>query len=210
MPTLLRPYRQRRREARGDLATLPDLLRPGLDLVFVGINPGLHSARVGHYFAAPTNRFWPAANQAGIFRPPLEPRQDRLALEQGIGFTDVVKRPSGKASEIKAAEFREGAIGLHRRLLEASPRLVCFNGMTAYRAYLRHAEGVDARPQFGVQVSPIGQARVFVAPSPSPANAAYSLEDLIGRYRRVADLLHDARSAGQPYEEAAYRGESRR
>ncbi len=168
---------------------LPDLLRSGLDLVFVGINPGVTSSRAGHYFATATNRFWPAVNAAGIFDPPLDHGRDHEALDQGIGFTDIVKRPTASASQLRAADFREGAAALKERLLDADPALVCFNGVTAYRNYLKYAEQVGERPSLGLQPRRIGDAEVFVVPSPSPANAAYSLEDLTGYYRQVARLL---------------------
>ena len=168
---------------------LPDLLRAGLDLVFVGINPGVTSSRAGRYFATPTNRFWPAVNAAGIFDPPLDHERDHEALGQGIGFTDIVKRPTAGASQLRAADFREGAVALKERLRDADPALVCFNGMTAYRNYVKYVEQVGERPSLGLQPRRIGNAEVFVVPSPSPANAAYSLEDLTRYYREVAERL---------------------
>ena len=80
------------------LKTLPDYLEHGLDVVFVGINPGAYSAEVGHYFATPQNRFWPAVNRSGLLTGPLDASTDHLALAQRIGFTDLVKRPSNSAS----------------------------------------------------------------------------------------------------------------
>jgi len=168
--------------------TLPDLLKPGLDIVFVGINPGLRSAENGHYFAHPRNRFWPAVNAAGVFNPPLSPETGHLAPGQGIGFTDVVKRPSASASAIRPVEFVAGAPVLKAKLLAAAPRAVCFNGMTAYQQYMRHAEGVTDKFEFGRQTQPIGSGVAFVVPSPSPANAAFSLEDLTSWYRQLAQL----------------------
>ena len=175
----------------GTLLPPPDLLRPNLRLVFVGINPGVRSAQVGHYFAAPTNRFWRAANAAGIFDPALGPESDREALSQGIGFTDIVKRPSARASEIRTSEFREGAHLLKARLLRVRPAAVCFNGMTAYRNFLKYAGDADAAGFFGRQAEPIGDATAFAVPSPSPANARFSLEDLVRWYGVVARWLEE-------------------
>ena len=89
------------------MKTLPDYLAPDLDIVFVGINPGAHSAEVGHYFATPANRFWPAVNRSGLFPEPLTAEDDHRALEFGVGFTDVVKRPSSSASKLRAADYRD-------------------------------------------------------------------------------------------------------
>ena len=91
--------------------TLPDYLRPGLDVVFVGINPGAYSARVGKYFATPQNRFWPALNRSGIVDAgrDLRPGDEAWLADLGLGFTDVVKRASSSASSLRAADFRKWA-----------------------------------------------------------------------------------------------------
>ena len=170
------------------MKTLPDYLAPGLDVVFVGINPGAYSAEVGHYFATPANRFWPAVNRSGIFPEPLTAEDDHRVLEFGVGLTDVVKRPSNSASKLRAADYRRWAPVLRRKLERFAPAIVCFHGVTAYRGYLKYAEGVDVRPQLGLQCRPIGASEVFVVPNPSPANAVYSVDDLADWYRRLRDL----------------------
>ena len=171
--------------------TLPDYLTPELTLVFVGLNPGLTSARDGHYFVSPRNRFWRAVNSAGIFDPPLEAETDHMALEQGIGFTDVVKRPSAGASDLRAADFREWAPVLKDKLERYAPRVVCFHGSVAYRNFLRYAERVNLRPELGLQTRPIGASTVFLVPNPSPANAAFSMDDLVGWYYQLRILLEE-------------------
>ena len=171
------------------LDTLPDYLEHGLDLVLVGLNPGLASVRLGHYFAQPRNRFWSAVTEAGLFDPPLTSDTDYLALEQGIGFTDVVKRPSRGASDLRAADFCQWAPILRRKLLEYAPRAVCFHGVTAYRNYLRYAEDIAPEVQLGPQCALIGEAQVFLVPNPSPANAVYSMDELVCWYRRLREFL---------------------
>ena len=173
------------------MKTLPDYLRDGLDIVFVGINPGRYSAEVGHYFAAPRNRFWTALNGSGLLSTPLDGNTDSLALEQGIGFTDVVKRPSNSASDIRVGDYRRWAPELKEKLERFSPRIVCFQGTTGYRNYLKYGEGVDDKPDLGLQRRTIGRSSVFVVPNPSPANAAYSLETLVEWYRRLRELRDD-------------------
>lgn len=171
------------------MPTLPDYLATGLDLVFVGLNPGLTSVRQGRYFASPRNRFWKAANAAGIFNPPLDASTDDEALDQGIGFTDVVKRPSSGASDLRAADFREWAPVLRDKLTKYAPVVVCFHGSVAYRNYLKYAEGVELAPDLGPQEQPIGSSKVFLVPNPSPANAVYSMGDLVDWYSRLKDFL---------------------
>ena len=94
------------------METLPDHLQPGLDIVLVGLNPSIPSAQTGRYFANPRNRFWRAFNAAGLTPEALGPETDHRMLEFGIGMTDVVKRPTAGVSDLKAADFREGASDL--------------------------------------------------------------------------------------------------
>ena len=178
--------------------TLPDYLRPGLDLVFVGINPGLYSVRRGHYFARPTNRFWPAFSRsrlsarirAALGRDALGPEDDRALLAFGVGFTDVVKVPSRGAGDLSSAHFRTWAPRLLGRLEPHRPKVACFHGLTAYRGFARyalHAAGTDW--DLGLQPLRVNQTRLFVVPNPSPANAHFRPDDYVRWYDRVAALL---------------------
>ena len=173
-------------ERQQDFETLTDYLRPGLDIVFVGLNPSSYSVRVGHYFANPRNRFWPALNRSGLVGEELGPERDSELGNYGIGFTDVVKRPTPQASGLRAADYREWAPALKQKLEHFQPRIACFHGMTGYKAYLRYAEGANERPELGPQERTIGATRIYVIPNPSPANAQYSLDDLAEWYRRLA------------------------
>jgi double-stranded uracil-DNA glycosylase len=125
--------------------TLPDLLRDGLDVVFVGINPGLYSAAQGHYFARRTNRFWPAFScstlsreaRRGLGLAMLGPAHDAALLIYGFGFTDVVKRPTGNAGELAPGELTAGAPLLLEKLARHRPLVACFHGLTGYRPFAR-------------------------------------------------------------------------
>ncbi len=167
--------------------TLPDHLREGLDLLFVGLNPSQYSAEVGHYFANPRNRFWPAFNLSGLVDRKVGAEDDATLLDDGIGFTDVAKRPTPMGSGLRAGDFRQWAPVLKEKVLKFAPRLVCFHGLMAYKAYLQHGEGVKESPQLGLQERTIGVSKVFVVPNPSPANAKYSLNDLADWYRRLRE-----------------------
>ena len=175
------------------METLPDYLRVGLDIVFVGINPSAYSVRVGHYFGNPRNRFWTAFNMSGLVAPTLTPELDHTLLDHGIGFTDLVKRPTPQASGLNAGDFRHGAPMLKEKLERCHPLIVCFQGITAYRQYLTYGEGVQAKSDLviGRQERPLGNSRVYVAPSPSPANARYSVDDLAGWYRDLKAYLEE-------------------
>ena len=170
-----------------ELATLPDHLREGLDLLFVGLNPSQYSAEVGHYFANPRNRFWAAFNLSGLVAREVTAEEDATLLDDGIGFTDVAKRPTPMGSALRAADFRQWAPVLREKILRFAPRLVCFHGLMAYKAYLQHGEGAKENPQLGLQERTIGASKVFVVPNPSPANAKYSLSDLAEWYGRLRE-----------------------
>jgi TDG/mug DNA glycosylase family protein len=174
--------------------TLPDLLRPGLDLAFVGINPSLYSVAQGHYFARKTNRFWPALSRSvlseaarralGVDR--LEPFHDAMLLDHGIGFTDVVKRPTARADELDPAEFADATRELVAKLETFQPRIACFQGMMGYRPFLRLYAPTLPKPVLGEQPLRIGRTRLFVVPSPSPANAHGSPAEQTAWYDRLA------------------------
>lgn len=176
--------------------TLRDYLREGLDIVLIGLNPSAYSVRVGHYFANPRNRFWAALSASRLVGRDLGPDDDAGMLADGIGFTDVVKRATPQASGLTAADYRRDAPLLRDKLLRYAPTIACFHGLTAYRAYLRHGEGLSSAGAIplGRQDHRIGKSRVFVMPNPSPANARYSLEDLTEWYRRLGEWRAELKS----------------
>lgn len=178
-------------------ATLPDLLRDGLDVVFVGINPSVFSATRGHYFARPTNRFWPAFSRSRLSLtarralgvPVLTPQHDRALLDHGFGFTDLVKRATARAADIPPREFNAGIAELTAKLERHRPRLACFHGVTGYRpVHLRLAPDA-ASPLLGLQEVTLGATRLFVVPNPSGANAHATPAEQARWYDRLAELL---------------------
>ena len=178
--------------------TLPDYLSPGLDLVFIGINPGLYSVRQGHYFARTTSRFWPAFSRSALSEPMRRMLgTDRLYAEHdvqlpqfGIGLTDIVKRPSANASELTASDFERWVPSLVEKLKLYAPRVACFHGLTGYRPFLsRVIPNVNCKPKLGSQPDLLGETRVYVVPNPSPANAHFTLSDQTGWYDRLAEFI---------------------
>jgi TDG/mug DNA glycosylase family protein len=171
--------------------TLPDYLRSGLAIVSIGLNPSLPSVRAGFYFANPRNRFWRALNGSGLVPEPLVPGTAAMAYlfeECAIGFTDVVKRPTAGGRDLRAADFREGAPLLKAKLEDSGPLIAWFHGKQAYTHYLRYTGGSGNPVAWGEQAMQTGTSRVFVTPNPSPANAVFSLADLVGYYHRLKDL----------------------
>ncbi len=183
------------------METLPDYLVPGLDIVFIGLNPSTISVKAGHYFANPRTRFWTALHQSGLVLQAelvsqLSPEHDRTLLQHGIGLTDVVKRPTSQGSSLKASDYRRWAPVLKHKLETYRPLVACYHGMMAYRNYLWHGEGVRlGEAKLGRQDREIRDSRVFVTPNPSPANARYSVSDLAGWYRELGRFVAELKQA---------------
>jgi double-stranded uracil-DNA glycosylase len=159
--------------------TLPDLLRPGLKIVFVGINPSLFSAQRGHYFARTTNRFWPCFSRSvlslearqALGVETLKPEHDRLLPDYGFGFTHLVKRPTARADQLDRMELAAGVGELTAKLECVKPRIACFHGITGFRHVHRALAAEEPAPELGEQPWRLGPSRLFVIPNPSPANA---------------------------------------
>ena len=180
--------------------TLPDLLRDGLDVVFVGINPSLFSAAEGHYFARKINRFWPAfsrsrlslAARQGLGVERLEPVHDRALQQYGFGFTDLVKRASPRSTDLTRDEPKDGVAELVRKLKRHKPRFACFHGVTVGRPVQRALAPEAGETGLGLQPYGIGATRIFVVPNPSPANAHFTPADQTYWYDALADALAEA------------------
>jgi TDG/mug DNA glycosylase family protein len=150
---------------------VPDLVAPGLTVLFCGINPSLYSAAVGHHFARPGNRFWPALYGGGFTDRVLRPSEERELLRLGLGITNIVERATAAAAELAGAELVAGAARLGARVARDRPRLVAFLGVTAYRTAF-----AQARAKIGPRDEPWHGARVWILPTPSGLNAHYTPE----------------------------------
>ncbi len=179
------------------LETLPDLLRDGLDVVFVGINPSVFSVERGHYFARPTNRFWPCLSRSILSRRArqalsverLGPEHDRALLDHGIGFTDLVKRATAKASELAPSEFTRSVRHLLTKLERHRSRIACFHGVTGFRPVHRLLTGQASEIKLGLQDLLLGPTRVYLVPNPSGANAHVTPADQTRWYDRLAECV---------------------
>jgi TDG/mug DNA glycosylase family protein len=171
-----------RRPSRGEVAaaagaTVPDVLAPGLRVLFVGINPGLYSGAVGHHFARPGNRFWKALAGAGFTDRTLTGVEDGALADFGLGLTNLVERATAGAVELSDDELRAGVHWLEAKVRRFRPAVVAFLGVGMYRV----AFGVrDAK--VGEQDARLAGARVWVLPNPSGLNAHYQVPDLVGLF----------------------------
>jgi TDG/mug DNA glycosylase family protein len=160
--------------------TLPDLIAPGLSILFCGINPGLYSAAVGYHFARPGNRFWPTLHRAGITERLLTPAQGHELLQYGCGITDLVARSSASADELSTDELIRGRRRLVIKVERYAPRCLAILGLGAYQKAFecRHAT-------LGKQSEQIGATVVWVLPNPSGLNAHYQPPELARQFRRL-------------------------
>jgi TDG/mug DNA glycosylase family protein len=167
------------------------VIAPDLRVLFVGINPGLYSAAVGHNFARPGNRFWPTLFAAGFTPELLTAARERELLRHGCGITNVVARTTARADELTAEELRAGAVLLGHKVRAYRPRSVAVLGITAYRAAF-------ARPKaaLGPQPDAMHGAPLWVLPNPSGLNAHHQLPQL-------ARLFAALREAGDAREDNA-------
>lgn len=180
-PRPSKPTREELLAARG--RTVPDVIAPGLRVLFCGINPGLYSGATGHHFARPGNRFWPALHGAGFTDRLLTPAEECELLKYGCGVTNLVARTTASADELTPDELVEGARRLRARVRRYAPKYVAVLGIGAYRTAFRKP---DAR--LGPQPETLEGAALWVLPNPSGLNAHYQLDDLVREFR----ALHDA------------------
>jgi mismatch-specific thymine-DNA glycosylase len=145
---------------------LNDILAPGLEIVFVGYNPGRWSAQLGHHFAGPGNHFWPLLAEAGITPYQLKPEHDVTLLQFGLGVTNIVARPSPGSGDLSYEELLHGGALLVEKLSILKPSMVCLLGKDVYRAYAGLPRGRDI--SWGVaDNAQIPGCIDFVAPNPS-------------------------------------------
>ena len=149
--------------------TLPDIVGPELKLLFVGINPGLRSAEIGHHFGGRTNPFWRLLHAAGLTPVLLPPEQDHRLLEFGLGITNLCPRASRAAAELTSVELRKGAQDLERKVANLQPGAVVLVGITLYKQVF--PQGREKGP--GAKRQRLAGVPVFVVPNPSGLNANF-------------------------------------
>lgn len=169
-------------------ATVPDLVGPGVRLLFVGINPGLWTAATQTHFAHPGNRFYPALLAAGIIERAIDrgvgmTDDDRTYfLSRGLGISNIAHRATAKASELGVEELRAGGEQLRERVRQLQPTVVAVAGITAYRSAFREPKAV-----MGEQPDGFEGARLWVVPNPSGLNAHETTESLAVAYGSAAN-----------------------
>lgn len=177
-----RPSRADLERARGK--GIPDVIAPGLDVLFVGINPSLWSGAVGHHFARPGNRFWRVLYEAGFTDRVLSPAEGKEPLRRKIGITNLVNRATASADELEVAQLRRGARRIEAKVRRYRPKVVAFVGMGAYRRAFGRA-----RARGGRQEEKLASATIWVLPNPSGRTAGYQMPALTRAFRDLRRSL---------------------
>ncbi len=169
------------------MPALPDYLRPGLDLVIVGINPGVRSAAAGHHYAGGGNHFWPLLYESGLVTEPLTYADDARVLEWNIGLTNMVSRSTPGVADLSRAELIAGAAKLRSKLRRYRPRVVAFNGKAIYDVY------AGRKSPLGRQPEPVDGAVAYVMPSTSPRGATYQRADKLRFFIELRRIVEEQR-----------------
>jgi TDG/mug DNA glycosylase family protein len=168
-----------------DLPFLRDRIRPGVRVLFVGINPGVRSALTGHHFAGFSNRFWKLLYESRLVPEQIGFADDARLPEWGYGVTNIVPRATRGIDALSREEFAEGRLRLVRKIRRYRPAIVALVGVTVYRALFPHRRGAV---QVGFQPEHIGPATVFVLPNTSGRNANYTYREMLDAFRALARL----------------------
>src|SRR5215204_3294679 len=180
MTRVYRPTKEEVQAAAG--RTVPDVIARDLRVLFCGINPGLYTAAVGHHFARPGNRFWPALYAGGFTERLLSPFEERELLKSGYGITNVVPRTTASADLLTKEEILSGGENLRAKVLRYHPRILAVLGVGAYRTAFNQPKAVIGR-----QEDQLGNTILWVLPNPSGLNANYQAADLARLFRELRE-----------------------
>ena len=169
-----------------ELPALRDRIRPGVRVLFVGINPGVRSALTGHHFAGFSNRFWKLLYESGLVPDPIGFQDDDRLPEWGYGITNIVPRATPGIDTLEKQEYVDGRVRLRRKVLRYRPKVVAAVGVTVFRALFPERRG---QVTLGRQPERIGASTVFVLPNPSGRNANYSYKDMLAAFSLLRKAL---------------------
>ena len=164
--------------------TLPDIIAPGLDVLFCGINPGLYTAAVQQHFGRPGNRFWPTIHRAGFTPRQLHPSEQRELLDYRCGITNLVARATTAADALAPEELIAGAKSLTRKVRRYHPRVLAIVGIGAYRTAFQRPHAA-----LGLQPETIGDTALWVLPNPSGLNAHYRPAEFVVLFGQLRSWL---------------------
>jgi double-stranded uracil-DNA glycosylase len=168
------------------LPPLRDRIKPGVRVLFVGINPGIRSSLTGHHFAGFSNRFWKLLHESKLVPEPITYEDDDRLCEWGYGVTNIVARPTPGIDTLNREEYVEGRAKLRVKVRRYKPAVVAMVGVTVFRAMFPERKGVVA---LGLQTERLGDSAVFVLPNPSGRNANFSYAEMLAAFKALRRYL---------------------
>jgi double-stranded uracil-DNA glycosylase len=162
---------------------LRDRIKPGVRVLFVGINPGQRSEAIGHHFAGYSNRFWPLLYDSKLVTERISAEDDDRLPEWGLGITNLVPRMTPGIDTLKPDEYVAGARVLRRKIRRVKPHIVALVGVSIYRSLFNVRSGTHV--SLGLQTETLEGARVFVLPNPSGRNANFSYGEMLAAFRAL-------------------------
>ena len=175
---------------------LPDFINTDVKVLFVGINPGLRSATVGHHFAGYSNRFWKLLNESHLVSVPLTYHDDWRLTEWGIGLTNIVSRPTSGSNVLTRQDYQIGRAHLAAKIRKYRISLIALLGVTLGPILFPRipkggpaSERRPSTPRLGFQPETFAGARVYLVPNPSGRNAHYSYADMLNYFKKLRNFV---------------------
>jgi TDG/mug DNA glycosylase family protein len=174
-----------RRRAEAKVADYePDILAPGLDVIFCGVNPAASAAAAGHNFSNPSNRFWTVLHLAGFTDVRLAAQDERRLLDYHCGITAIVRRPTSRARDVAPEEFRRARVSFESKMRRYAPRAIAFLGRNAFSIMIGQPEVA-----WGRQPETFVDAMAWVLPNPSGRNRSFTINALVRAYAELRMTL---------------------
>ena len=178
------------------MKNLPDHISPNVKILFVGINPGLRSATVGHHFAGYSNRFWKLLSESKLVSLPLTYQDDWRLPQWGIGLTNIVSRPTSGSNDLTPKDFKIGRARLAAKIRKYQISIIALLGVTLCPILFpripnqgHQKQQNPSKPQLGFQPQTFAGARVFLLPNPSGRNAHYTYVDMLSYFNKLTTLV---------------------
>lgn len=181
-----KPTKEQLREAVNK--KVPDVIDYDLKVLFVGINPGLYTAAIGHHFGRPGNRFWPALYSSGFTPQLLSPYEEVELLKEKLGITNLVERPTNEASQVTKEELVAGRKILEQKTKKYLPRWIAILGVQSYRVAFKKPNA-----KVGRQEEKIGNTGIWLLPNPSGLNAHFTPQILTELFKELKNETSNTR-----------------
>ena len=183
------------------MKSLPDYINKDVRVLFVGINPGLRSAALGHHFAGYSNRFWKLLNESKLVPVPLTYHEDSRLPEWELGLTNIVSRPTSGSHSLSPKDYQIGRAGLAAKIRKHRISIIALLGITLLPVLFPESPrsgsrsiAPSSRPKLGFQLHHFAGARVFLLPNPSGRNAHYSYAEMLKYFKKLAKIIREQKS----------------